>query len=193
MLILVWLVLIGVARAACSPNCLLCDTARNVCYSCPAPLNPIVGGSCLPVSEIGGCLLYLSNGICARCQLGYRPITGNQCERDRSGCIRFGAGGTCLECGFGTQLLYGGCTGLLNCLVYSEKTTKLCVQCYNGYVSFDIFCIANTGCSTANTTTGVCTECRPGFRLSGFNCYPSNSPKIPGCSVYASTGECLYC
>lgn len=114
------------------------------------------------------------------------------CLKDPNGCLRFSAGGVCLECGFGMNLVSGGCSGILNCLEYNSESLQICLKCLDGFDTFDIKCYANNYCETANKQDGTCSTCKRGASLSGFGCAIIQK-RVLGCSVYGMFGQCLYC
>jgi hypothetical protein len=114
------LVILSQVHSSCSSNCLLCDSISSICYACTSPMSPFVGGACKNASVFDGCLIYGSDSMCSRCKLSYR-LNNGKCINDKSGCLRFSDNLSCLECGFGMTLIGGTCTGILNCLNYTDS------------------------------------------------------------------------
>ena len=192
-----WLLLTAliVGALACGELCDLCDSSTNTCYACKsADYRPLDNGNCaVKPTVLEGCLVYALNGGCKRCSLAYwlEAATG-KCLKDHVGCLSTSAtDNSCTNCGFGTKLENGRCTGILNCDTYDSSNPKICKNCAPGFDSFDIACLVNEGCITT-MDNGGCSECNSGLALSGFSCFAPNK-LVPGCAVVDAKGGCKYC
>ena len=176
---------------ACSDGCNTCDPFTNTCYTCADPsFFRLNDGRCLKATGASTlCTIYAINGSCVACLPTYK-LTQAQCIKDTSGCLSFN-GDQCLSCGFGTVLVSGKCTGILNCLVF-DQASKNCTSCAPGLVSQGTMCSVTNGC-TSSAQNGGCLQCSGDYVLSGFICVAKNIPLPGGCGVMDYNGKCQYC
>lgn len=78
-----------VAYSQCSPDCLYCDPAINVCIVCQGLAESSVFGVCHP-NTIDKCIMYGPSDECYRCQPTY-VLKNGKCERAYTGCISSGS------------------------------------------------------------------------------------------------------
>jgi hypothetical protein len=96
-----------------------------------------------------------------------------------------------LECGFGTLLSGGNCTGIINCDTYVSGGHSSCQTCANGFMSFDTTCYVMEGCTDV-MSNGGCRGCSDGYTLSGYACIKS-IPNVTGCAIFTPMQACMYC
>ncbi len=99
-----------------------------------------------------------SNGTCTGCKTGQKLNASNKCVSCAvSGCTRYSSGCNCSKCSSGYYL-----------------SSYSCKACESGYYCADgtkTSCSSKTSyCGTCNSTNGVCTSCRVGYKLSGSTC-----------------------
>lgn len=129
----------------CRAGCAVCDPTQTICYLCLNSFNQkLSDGTCGYVqTSISYCDVYNAVDFsCSKCLITYN-VTNQVCIPDVSGCLRYSLSGNCQECGFGTSMLNGRCTGVLNCREYlslgaNQYTCNICHEGFNS--SFGASC-----------------------------------------------------
>ena len=121
----------------CSNNCLICDTAQNVCLLCKHPMSlDRETGSCVSiVTLIPNCFLY-STSDNTKCKLCKDGFFGDNCEACDVNCKNCQDKDLCYVCNSGFSLdnrrCYNRCL-VNNCDICQMDTSK-CNICVEGIV-----------------------------------------------------------
>jgi hypothetical protein len=181
------LLLMVVMVSSCPDHCLFCLGGQQ-CALCTPSFVLATDASCLPLT-VPNCRVQLNSSSCAVCEPTFQT-SGGLCVKDYSGCLMRTPSGECRYCGFGTQLLGGGCVGVLNCQAY--QPSGQCLLCMPGY-SLTAGSCTETRPACAARSAGVCSQCQTGYVMNGFSCLPPTFVP-PGCAIFNYVnGRCFMC
>ena len=180
--IALFLLLLSAAALDCAQGCV--DCTQVGCTVCAPNYEATIFGTCS--NAIDKCVIYGPDDICFNCQPTY-DLQGQLCVKKTSGCLAFN-GGMCTECGFGTRLDKGLCTGVLNC----ASTSDTCEKCRDGYALRQNVCVDTSAGCAGVSEKGACLSCKEGYFMSGLKCFEAefNNPK---CYILADNDNCLIC
>ncbi len=149
-----------------------------------------------------GCKTSNPAGVCVECSDRYYLDSGAICQPVNTNCKTYNTQtGACLSCypGFGiveTTCLPGVSTSSYdpNC---NQFNGSLCIKCSEGYYhpTSGPCTQINPSCKTADSTSGHCTSCFPGFTVQNGLCLVGSTVSVvSNCNQLDSvTGKCLKC
>lgn len=201
-----------------NPQCATYDPNNGYCLTC-YPGYKIVGSTCMPantempaslpvvraartstrvltsfkpVSFDPNCAESTTDGECLKCSIGFFQ-SGGKCLQVNVQCRTSNdTTGECLSCYDGYDLRTGSCIESSTvdpaCVIYTNSS---CTQCLRDhYLNSSKQCVAvSRTCETFQQTTGVCTGCRIGYKVSSVdahycvdeNCLTYNGEECQSC------------
>lgn len=186
--IVLLLVFVNSQNNSCSKGCQYCFPDNKKCSACQSGWEIDTQGKCYNDNSISNCAIFLTNSIiCQSCKPTFKIMNGT-CIKDYKGCYHY-SGRNCTQCGFGTTLKDGSCTGVLNCKTFADT----CLQCETGYVLNGNVCYYIGGnCAKVDVVSGACLTCKQGYNLMGYSCI-KNTKNVENCYLFDQNLECFFC
>lgn len=163
-------------------NCNIYNASTNysTCIQCDTGSSLTISGQCATLPA--RCLSLDVNGYCYNCSTGYQPIIQNNqsiCIFRVANCSLYDINGRCTQCQTNYVLQSNTCNFFIANCATVNNSTKLCLQCINGYtLTADGYCINIPFCN--QSIVGNCISCILGYQLINGICYKNN---IPNCDI----------